>query len=151
MDKARYRAKGPGAAPVRRVGHLDGWPLWVLRAISVFYLYGAIVHAANLAGLSQPAEVAEVPAHWVAGDVVYLVLDLAVVAGVWTRRRWGVAAFLVAALSQVALYTLVPGAFALTAEHRAALRWLVGFHAVCLAVYGASAWLAAPPRQKPPT
>lgn len=121
---------------------LARWPLWVLRAISVFYLYGALVHVANLAGWRPMLDGVDIPAHWVVADVVYLVLDLAVVLGVWLRKRLAVAAFVVAALSQVAIYTVFPDAWAIEPEHYAAIRTLVVFHVVSLVLYGAAVWLS---------
>lgn len=121
------------------------WPQWVWRGVSVFYAYGAMVHVANLAGWSPMLESVDVPTHWVVADVVYLILDVAVVVGVWMRRWWGTVAFLVATTSQIVIYTFFASAFAIEPEHYAAIRRPVVFHIAALSLYGGSVWLARRP------
>ncbi|MDX1575284.1 MAG: hypothetical protein R3285_03760 [Kiloniellales bacterium] len=79
------------------------------------------------------------PLKWQILDIVYLGLDLAVVAGFALGRRFGFFAFYAAAASQILLYTLlrawvldVPEAFARSPEETAYLDLLVGFHVVTL-------------------
>jgi len=111
---------------------------WIVAA---FYAYGALVHILNIASLTGFAW-SEAPHKWQVLDVVYLVLDVLVVVGL-LRGAWiGVAAFFLAALSQIALYTLfrhwvlnVPEVFQRSAEDLAYLDGLVVFHVVtCLAM-----------------
>lgn len=139
-QQSRGQAREPWLAP---------WPLWTLRVVSVFYLYGALVHVANLAGWRPMLEGVDIPAHWVAADLIYLALDVAVVVGVWMRETWGIVAFLVAAVSQIVIYAASPDSFAIEAEHYAAIRRLVVFHVASLAIYGATVWQAG--RQRPVT
>lgn len=105
-----------------------------LRALSLLYLYGAAVHIANLSGwgslLPQKS-----PVHWVIADVVYLILNSAMIAGVWLGKRWGVAAFLAAAVSQIVLYAGFPEAFSMNDQQESALRGLIVVHLVTLAIY----------------
>lgn len=117
---------------------------WIVAA---FYAYGALVHVMNMAsltGFDWPAA----PLKWQVLDVVYLILDVIVVAGLIRGWRLGYWAFFTAALSQILLYTLlrdwitdVPDAFARAPEEIAYLDTLVIFHLVTLAAMGGVLWL----------
>lgn len=109
-------------------------------ALAILYFYGAAVHVANIVGLGGFVW-AEAPLRWQILDVIYLVLDLTVVAGLLFRIRIGIAAFVIAALSQIILYTMfrdwvldVPTAFAPSQEEQTYLSQLVAFHIVSLAL-----------------
>lgn len=111
--------------------------------VAVAYAYGACVHLANMAGLSGFDWLAA-PLKWQVLDVVYLALDLAVVAGVVLGRRFWIVVFGVAATSQIILYTAlrswvldVPAAFAVSPESASYLDGLVAFHLVTLTAVGA--------------
>lgn len=112
----------------------------VLWAIAACYAYGALVHLMNMAGFSG-FDWTSAPLKWQILDVVYLALDVVVVAGFVLGRRVGFVAFYAAAVSQILLYTLlrawildVPEAFARSPEEIAYLDLLVGFHVVTLAL-----------------
>ena len=75
------------------------------------------------------------PIQWQVGDVVYAVVDAIAAIGLWKGRRWGVLAFLIASVSQLALYVGFPYVFARTAEQHAVLRQLVGTHVIVLTIY----------------
>ena len=108
----------------------------VLLCASLFYLYGAAVHVANMVsatGFDWPSA----PRKWQVLDVVYLALDLLVAGGLWRRARASVVAFFAAAASQLVLYTAgrswvldVPTEYAVTGEQVGYLDTLVLFHAV---------------------
>ena len=114
----------------------------VITVVALFYLYGAAVHVLNMAGLNG-FDWLRAPAKWQILDVVYLVLDLTVVVG-FARGWWlGFAAFFVAALSQIVLYTAgrswvldVPAEFAPAPAQVAYLDGLVGFHIVAIILVG---------------
>lgn len=102
--------------------------------IALFYAYGALVHVMNMAGL-MGFRWLDAPTKWQVLDLVYLVLDFIVAIGLVRRWQIAFAAFYVAAISQIVLYTLlrswiidVPPAFARSAEDIAYLDMLVGFH-----------------------
>lgn len=110
--------------------------------IAVAYAYGAFVHIANMAGLTGFDWLAA-PVKWQVLDVVYLALDLAVVAGALLAKRFWIIAFGIAATSQIVLYTVlrswvldVPAAFAVPPEGVAYLDSLVAFHVASLTVVG---------------
>ena len=110
--------------------------------IAAAYAYGAYVHVANMAGLSG-FDWPSAPLKWQVLDVVYLILDLAVVTGVVFARRFWIVAFGIAAISQIVLYTAlrswvldVPAAFVVPPEGVNYLDGLVAFHLASLAVVG---------------
>lgn len=121
---------------------LDASRPWLgvyLRALGILYAVGALVHLGNILGFGE-LPWAESPPAWRVADVVYLVLDVAAVIGLWLRTPWGIACFLVAAGSQLVLYLGFPHVFALTDQHRQAIRGLVGTHVLTLALL-ALLWL----------
>ena len=110
--------------------------------IGTAYAYGAYVHVANMAGING-FDWLNAPLKWQALDVVYLLLDVAVVAGVVLAKRFWIIAFGLAAISQIILYTAlrswvldVPAAFAVTPESINYLNGLVAFHIASLVVIG---------------
>jgi hypothetical protein len=126
--------------------------LWFLRAIAAIFALGAAVHALNIAGLTG-FDWSSAPAKWQALDVVYLVVDAIVVAGVIARRAIGWMAFVAASASQVALYTAfrpwlmdIPADFTLTPGHTGYMDMLVTFHAGALALFaGLVVWTGKRP------
>ncbi len=110
----------------------------VVCAIAVCYAYGGLVHLANIAGMSGYSW-ASAPLKWQLLDSAYLGLDVAAVIGLVRRARWGLAAFFIAALSQIILYTLgadwvmaVPAEYLPDSGHEMSLTSLVVFHVVTL-------------------
>ena len=109
--------------------------LWVTAA---FYAYGALVHILNMAsvnGFDWPSA----PLKWQVLDVVYLILDIVVAVGLVRMWRVSIAGFYLAALSQIALYTVgrpwvldVPEAFRPDEQATAYLNSLVTFHLITL-------------------
>lgn len=126
------------------------FPKAVLWVVAAFYAYGTLVHVLNMAGLSG-FDWAAVPLKWQVLDVVYLILDVVVVAGFVRGWRAGSVAFFAAATSQIVLYTAfrawildVPEAFARTPEEIAYLDALVVFHLVTLVLVTLALWLRRP-------
>ena len=103
------------------------------RVIAAFYVYGALVHAGNLLGFGP-----EIPENrktvFTTLDVIFLVLDIAVVVGLWRRRTWGLVLFLTAAGAQLVMYLGFPDYFATSPEFRAQIRILVIFHVVTVSL-----------------
>lgn len=125
----RFSARWPRLASVRTT---------VLIATSLLYAYGALVHVANMLSLSG-FDWSRAPLKWQALDVIYLVLDLAVVAGLWRPWRISIVSFYAASASQLLLYTLgrtwildVGEEFAEQVAQADYLWTLVGFHLVAL-------------------
>ena len=109
------------------------------RLVAAFYAYGALVHAANLAGLGPPVPV-DRAATFTVLDVVFLVVDTAIVIGLWTGRNWGLALFFLAAGAQLVMYTAFGAYFAFDEASRAAITQLVVFHLVSSAVMSSLWW-----------
>ena len=112
--------------------------------LSAAYLYGAWVHVANMMGLTGFTWSAA-PLKWQSLDVAYLILDLAVAAGIFLLPRIGLAAFAIAAVSQIILYSVfrtwvldVPVEFLPSPEQTGYLNLLVGFHIVTLILVAGS-------------
>ncbi|WP_342075064.1 hypothetical protein [Yoonia sp. SS1-5] len=121
--------------------------------IAAAYAYGACVHVANMAGLTG-FDWLSAPLKWQVLDLVYLALDIAVVAGVVMANRIWIVAFGIAATSQLILYTAlrswvldVPKAFAVPPESGSYLDGLVAFHTVSLAVVGTLIFLSKQTRR----
>ena len=115
--------------------------IWI---VALFYAYGAVVHVLNMLSLSG-FDWQSAPLKWQALDIVYLVLDVVVVAGLLLSWKAGYAAFYVAAISQIFLYTVfrnwitdVPPEFAVTDEQRSYLTGLVVFHCITVVLVTAA-------------
>ena len=119
----------------------------VLGVVSLFYLYGAGVHVANMASATG-FDWGGSPLRWRLLDVIYLVVDLLVAAGLFRVWRPSVVGFFAAALSQIVLYTVgrswildVPQQFTRSPEEVAYLDTLVGFHLVTVVLVGGALWV----------
>ena len=118
--------------------------VWI---IALFYLYGAVVHVANILGFSG-FDWRAAPLKWQVLDIVYLVIDLLVVAGLILSWKAGFVAFYVAALSQIVLYTVlrdwiidVPAEFSVSEQQRGYLTTLVIFHCVTIVLITLALWI----------
>ncbi len=98
-----------------------------LRIISICYLLGAVLHALDLFDLRL--KFSEMDLVWRAWIVYLLVADSAASVGLWRQKRWGVALFLVVAVSQIIAYTGFTGVFGNQL-------FLVLFHLTTLGFYG---------------
>lgn len=117
------------------------WFYMVAMIIGVIYGLGGVVHIGNILGFGE-LEWSEAPVSWKIGDIWWGALDIVAVVGIVLRSPVGVLALLLAAGSQVIVYTLAPDAFALTAAHRSTLQKLVYFNAIVLVVIIAAVYLA---------
>ena len=110
----------------------------IIWTVALFYAYGAVVHVMNMLSLTG-FDWRTAPAKWQVLDVVYLAIDVVVVAGLLLSWKAGYIAFYLAALSQIVLYTVlrgwitdVPAEFAVSDEQQSYLTGLVVFHCVTL-------------------
>jgi hypothetical protein len=127
---------------------------WYLLLIAAFYAYGAAVHVANMASLTGFDWLAA-PRLWQALDIVYLVLDVAVVVGLLLKHAFGLGAFIVAATSQIVLYTVFRDHVAMLGTPHALdpaqvdyLTTLVAFHVVTVVIFALLAAFA-PTKHQP--
>ncbi|MDX1468675.1 MAG: hypothetical protein R3258_04990 [Acidimicrobiia bacterium] len=109
------------------------------RFVAVFYAYGALVHAANLVGLGPPVPGDRVAVFTVL-DVIFLVVDSAIVIGLWTGRNWGLVLFFLAAGSQMVMYVGFDGYFAFDEASRNSITQLIVFHLVSATVMFSLLW-----------
>lgn len=105
-----------------------------LRILALFYLYGGIVHYANLLGFGEIPFI-QSPLSWQIADVSYAILDTFTVIGLWLKAPWGIVCFFLSATSQLILYIGFPQWFAFTSEQRYLLWSMVFFHFVTLFIY----------------
>lgn len=111
--------------------------------LAAFYGYGAAVHVANVMGW-MGFDWALAPLKWQVLDGLYLALDIAVIVGLLSGSAWALPALILAATSQILLYTAfrawvldVPADFAVAPSDVAYLDGLVIFHIACLVALGA--------------
>jgi len=119
----------------------------ILIAVAAFYAYGALVHILNmtsLTGFDWPGA----PLKWQILDVAYLVVDVVAAVGLAFAWRIGFVAFVAAATSQIALYTVlrswildVPEDYRPSPEQIGYLDTLVAFHVVTIVVVAFALWL----------
>ena len=121
-----------GQDPTRLVASII---LWI---VALFYSYGALVHVMNMLSMTG-FDWSSAPLKWQVLDIVYLVIDVVVVAGFLLHWKAGAIAFYLAALSQIVLYTVlrswiidVPAEFAVSDVQRSYLTGLVVFHCLTL-------------------
>lgn len=105
-----------------------------LKILAVLYALLAFGHLASLFGLGE-APPALAPGIWIALHALYVILHGAAAMGLWLRRWWGVALFLVAALSQLALLLGFGSSFVHGSEQRELLDQLVGLHLITVLLY----------------
>lgn len=104
---------------------------WIVAAL---FAYGGIVHVANILSLSGYAW-SESPPAWQIFDIVFLALDVAVVAGVLARSGVAVIAFIAAAVLQVLVYQFFPEAFAASPEQFEIVNRLMIFALALLVIF----------------
>ncbi len=87
------------------------------------------------------------PLKWQILDIIYLILDVIFLVGFIREWRPAYAAFFLAALSQIVLYTVlrdwildVPEAFARSPADHVYFDWLVGFHVATVILVLAILW-----------
>ena len=105
-----------------------------LRIVALLYLYGAIVHYANLLGFGE-MPFAKEPLSWQIGDISYAILDTFTLGGLLLKTRWGIVCLFLSAISQLILYLGFPQWFAFNQEQQELLWSMVIFHLVTLSIF----------------
>ena len=110
----------------------------IIKLIALLYAYGAFVHLVNIIGLNG-FNWLDAPFKWQVLDIVYLILDMMIAVGLFRAWKPAYGLFYLAALSQIALYTIfrrwitdVPEPFGITPQQLHHLDSLVLFHSVTL-------------------
>jgi hypothetical protein len=110
-----------------------------LRVLACIYAFAALKHLANMLGFGELPWL-EAPLAWQVSDVAYLLLDSVAAIGLFRLKPWGVAAFLLAAGSEILLFTLVPGWFVLKPEHAVLLQGFVIYHVIAIGIFALLIW-----------
>jgi uncharacterized membrane protein (UPF0136 family) len=105
-----------------------------LRILSVIYAFAAVLHIGSILGLGR-IPFSEAPLSWQLSDIFYGAIDTIAAVGLFQQKSWGVAAFFVAAISEVLLFTLVPQWFVVEPAQLTMLRGFVAYHLVAISIY----------------
>ena len=105
-----------------------------LRILSVIYAIAAVLHIGSILGFGR-IPFADAPLSWQISDIAYGIIDTIAAIGLWQQKWWGIAAFFLAAVSEILLFTLVPEWFVLEPEQLTMLRGFVVYHVVAIAFY----------------
>jgi hypothetical protein len=105
-----------------------------LRILAVIYAFAAGKHLANIMGFGE-LPWAAAPLVWQIADLSYLALDSIAAVGLFTQKRWGIAAFLLAAISEILLFTFAPHWFVLRPEHLLLLRGFIIYHVCAIGIW----------------
>jgi hypothetical protein len=105
-----------------------------LRILAVIYAFAAVLHIGSILGLGR-IPFTEAPLSWQLSDIFYGVIDTVAAVGLWQQKFWGVAAFFVAAISEILLFTLVPEWFVIEPGQLAMLRGFIVYHLVAITIY----------------
>ena len=105
-----------------------------LRILAVIYALAAVMHIGSIFGFGR-LPFAEMPLSWQISDIAYGVVDTVAAIGLWQQKNWGVGAFLLAACSEILLFTLVPDWFTSDPSELIMLRGFIGYHLIAIATY----------------
>jgi len=105
-----------------------------LRILAVIYAFAAILHVGSILGFGR-IPFAEAPLSWQLSDIFYGIVDTIAAVGLFLMRPWGVAAFFVAAISEILLFTLIPEWFVVEPQQLTMLRGFAVYHVIAIAIY----------------
>jgi hypothetical protein len=105
-----------------------------LRILAVIYAFAAVMHIGSILGLGR-MPFTEMPISWQLSDIAYAIIDTVAAIGLWQQQRWGIAAFLLAAGSEILLFTLVPDWFTSDPAELIMLRGFIVYHLLALMTY----------------
>jgi hypothetical protein len=106
----------------------------LLRILAVIYAFAAVMHIGSVLGFGR-MPFAEMPLSWQLSDIAYGFIDTVAAAGLWQQKPWGIGAFLLAAGSEILLFTLVPEWFTSDPAELTMLRGFIVYHLVAIATY----------------
>jgi hypothetical protein len=105
-----------------------------LRILSAIYGFAAILHIGSILGLGR-IPFTDAPLSWQLSDIFYGLVDTIAAFGLFQQKTWGIAAFFVAAISEILLFTLVPHWFVVEPEQLTMLRGFVAYHVLAISIY----------------
>ena len=110
------------------------WMGIYLKILALIFTYSGLIHITNILGFGEKPWL-ETPITWQVGDIVYGILDIAAVIGLWQGKAWGIICFLVGIISQFVIYTLFIDYFAFTQQQRETIYGLLGTEIILLLVF----------------
>lgn len=117
------------------------WFFVVALALGALYGFGGAVHIGNILGFGE-MKWTDSPFAWRIGDIWWGALDVVALVGVILKSPIGLLAIALAAGSQIVVYSIVPGAFAVTEAHYSTLRGMVIFNSIVLIVLAVTLYVA---------
>ena len=105
-----------------------------LRTLAIIYAWGLLIHLGNFLGYGDTTWI-QMPSSWKTGNIYLVILDVAVVIGLWKRRPWGVACFVLSAVSRLIVYLGFPDVFAVTEGQKLMLRDLISAQIIALTIF----------------
>jgi len=115
------------------------WHCWqamkiFLRILAAIYAFAAVLHIGSILGFGR-MPFTEMPLSWQLSDIFYGIIDTIAAVGLWQAKSWGIAAFFVAAISEILLFTLVPHWFVVEPGQLTMLRGFVVYHVLAISIF----------------
>ena len=110
-----------------------------LRILAIIYAFAAVLHIGSILGLGR-MPFADMPLAWQLSDIAYGIIDTVAAIGLWQQKRWGIAAFFLAAGSEILLFTLVPDWFTSDPTELRMLNGFIVYHLIAITMYFCLAW-----------
>ncbi|MGD1806485.1 hypothetical protein ACP6PL_13750 [Dapis sp. BLCC M126] len=110
------------------------WMGRYLKILAFVFIYSGLIHIANIVSLGEKTWL-ETPQTWQIGDIVYGILDLAAVIGLWQGKAWVIICFLVGIISRFVIYTVFIDYFPFTQQQRETIYGLLGTEVILLSVF----------------
>jgi hypothetical protein len=105
-----------------------------LRILAVIYAVSAITHIGSILGFGR-MPFGDMPVSWQVSDIAYGIIDTIAAIGLWQQKNWGIAAFLLAACSEIALFVIVPEWFTTNPAELIMLRSFAVYHLVAISTF----------------
>ena len=112
----------------------NSWMKIYLRILALIFTYSGLIHITNIIGLGQQPWL-ETPLTWQIGDIIYGILDIVAVIGLWQRKAWGISCFIIGILSQFLIYTVFIDYFVFTEQQRTTIYGLLGTEVILLLIF----------------
>lgn len=110
------------------------WTGIYLRILAFAYLTGVIIRFSSMFGLDGTSPEEASMASYVA-DIVFAQFGAITMVGLWLRKPWGIASFLIFALSHLVLYWGFPELFIDVDSQEAPFQDLINFHMSSLGIF----------------
>jgi hypothetical protein len=105
-----------------------------LRILAVIYAFAAVMHIGSILGFGR-MPFGEMPLAWQLSDVAYGLIDTVAAIGLWQQKSWGIAAFLLAAGSEILLFTFTPDWFTSDPAELQMLQGFIVYHLIAITIY----------------